>query len=158
MGIHTAAIVLAVLLGGPADRTSAQAATDSIEEAVLAVSDEMTRAGESLDADRLFSFIRDNDKGAIIENGVLFTTKQEALERVKANLAGASSVRYRWKRRFVTVLAPDLALLTAEGESTATAGDGRTFTVPFAQTVVFSRKADGWKAVHAHQSAQRPAR
>ena len=59
-------------------------------------------------------------------------TRQEALERVKGNLRGVSRLEYRWKRRYVTVLARDLALLTAEGESTATTSDGRTFTTPFA--------------------------
>lgn len=44
-------------------------------------------------------------------------TRQEALERVKGNLRGVSRLEYRWKRRYVTVLARDLALLTAEGES-----------------------------------------
>ena len=126
---------------------------DAIEEAVLAVNAEMTQAGESADADRLFSFILETDKGSIIQNGRFFVTRGEALEEVKKNLGRIEAVDYLWTRRFVTVLSPELALLTAEGESTATTVNGETFKTPFAQTMVFVLKQGEWKVLHAHQSS-----
>jgi hypothetical protein len=82
-------------------------------------------------------------------------TRQEALERVRSNLRGISRIQYRWKKQYVKVLSPEVAVLTAEGESTATTTAGDTFTTPFAQTVVFVLEAGSWKAIHAHQSSPR---
>lgn len=127
----------------------------SIEDAVLAVSAEMTRAGEALDADRLFSYMLETDKGSVIQNGLVLATRQEALERVRNNLRGITRIQYNWRRQHVTVLAPQVALLTAEGDSVVTTTAGDTFTAPFAQTVVFVLRAGVWKAIHAHQSSPR---
>ncbi len=132
-----------------------RADTKSIEDAVLAVSAQMTKAGESYDADGLFKHILENDKGSVIQNGVFFGTRQEALDRVRANLRpGSRRIPYQWKRQYVTVLAPDVALLTAEGTVSATAGSGDTVTTPLAQTIVFVLRDGAWKALHAHQSRQ----
>lgn len=127
----------------------------AIEEAVLAVSAEMTKAGEAADADRLFGYMLDTDKVSVIQNGVVMATRQEALERVRENLRGIAAIKYSWKRQYVTVLAPDVAVLAAEGESTATTAAGQTFGSPFAQTIVFVLRDGSWKAIHAHQSAPR---
>jgi uncharacterized protein (TIGR02246 family) len=143
-----------LLVGGLA-ASAAEADTRSIEEAVLAVSAEMTKAAEALDADRLFAYMLDTDKVSVIQNGVVMTTRQEALEQVRSDLRGIAGVQYRWKRQHVTVLSSEAALLAAEGESTATTTAGQTFTTPFAQTVVFVLKEGRWKALHAHQSAPR---
>ena len=147
-------VVLGILLsaaeGGPSDT---RADTKSVEDAVWAVSAEMTRAGEAVDADRLFSHMLETDKGSVIQNGVVLATRQEALERVRSNLRGISKIQYHWKRQYVTVLSPEVAVLTAEGDSTATTTAGNTFTTPFAQTVVFVLRAGGWKVIHAHQSS-----
>lgn len=150
-------IILGILLfvpagGGVAD-TKANA--KSIEDAVLAVSAEMTRAGEAVDADRLFSYMLETDKGSVIQNGVLLATRQEALERVRSNLRGIDKIQYHWKRQSVTVLSAEVALLIAEGDSVVTTSAGDTFTAPFAQTVVFVLRAGSWKAIHAHQSSPR---
>jgi uncharacterized protein (TIGR02246 family) len=111
------------------------------------------RAAEAIDAERLFSFMLDTDKGSVIQNGVFLATREEALQRVKANLRGISKIQYRWKRQHVTALSPDVALLTADGESIATTTAGEVFTTPFAQTVVFVMREGRWKAIHAHQSS-----
>ncbi len=150
-------VALGLLVSAPAGGgvTSAGAESQSVEKMVLAVSAEMTRAGEAADADRLFSYMLETDKGSVIQNGVFLATREEALERVRSNLRGIDKIQYHWKRQHVTVLAPEVALLTAEGESVVTTSTGETFTTPFAQTVVFVRRAGSWKAVHAHQSSPR---
>jgi uncharacterized protein (TIGR02246 family) len=135
--------------------TSGGGDSKSVEEKVLAVSAEMTRAGEAVDADRLFSYMLETDKGSVIQNGVFLATRAEALERVRSNLRGIDKIQYHWKRQHVAVLSPEVALLTAEGESVATTNAGETFTTPFAQTVVFVLRAGSWRAIHAHQSSPR---
>ena len=148
-------ILFVVLLSAAirSGRSDTRADGKSVEDAVLAVHAEMTRAGEAVDADRLFSFMLENDKGSVIQNGVVLATRQEALERVRGNLRGIKSIQYRWQRQDVTVLSPGVALLVAEGESVVTRASGNTFTAPFAQTVVFVLRAGAWKAIHAHQSS-----
>jgi uncharacterized protein (TIGR02246 family) len=157
MGRRSIPTLLGLLLGAAAGGGlfATRAETKSIEDAVLEVSAQMTLAGEAVDADRLFSFMLDTDNGSVIQNGVVMVTRQEALERVRSNLRGISRIQYRWKKQYVKVLSPEVAVLTAEGESTATTTAGDTFTTPFAQTVVFVLEAGSWKAIHAHQSSPR---
>ncbi len=143
------------LVAGGFAASAAGADAKAIEEAVLAVSAEMTKAGEAVDADRLFSYMLDTDKVSVIQNGRVMTTRQEALEQVRGNLRGIAGIRYDWTRQYVNVLSPEVAVLAAEGVSTATTMAGQTFTTPFAQTVVFVLKDDRWKAIQAHQSAPR---
>lgn len=142
-----------ISVGGAASGT--QSGTQAVEAAVLAVHAEMTRAGEAVDADRLFSYMLETDKGSVIQNGELYATRQEALERVRDNLRRVSRVQYRWTRELVSVLSPEVAVLTAEGESTVTTAAGDTFTAPFVQSVVFVMKGGVWRAIHAHQSSPR---
>ena len=148
-----AALVLSASRGGGVSGTQTDAR--AVEAAVLAVHAEMTRAGEAADADRLFSYMLETDKGSVIQNGEILATRQEALERVRENLRGISRIQYRWKRELVTVLSPEIAVLSAEGESIVTTAAGDTFTAPFAQSVVFVLRAGAWKAIHAHQSSPR---
>jgi uncharacterized protein (TIGR02246 family) len=146
-------ISLCVSTGGSA--ADAKADPKSIEDAVLAVNAEMTRAAEAADADRLFGYMLETDKGSVIQNGVVLATRLQALERVKRNLSGISKIQYHWSRQYVTVLSPEVALLIAEGESVVNTTAGDTFTAPFAQTVVFVLRAGEWKVIHAHQSSPR---
>lgn len=148
-------ILAGILLSAGADGrpSAARGNPEAVEAAVMAVSAEMTMAAEAMDADRLFSYMLDTDKGSVIQNGLFLATRQEALERVRTNLRGLSRIRYEWQRQDVTVVSPDAAVLAAEGNVTATTAAGVTFSRPFAQTVVFVRRAGGWKAIHAHQSS-----
>jgi hypothetical protein len=135
--------------GLPASRADSK----SVEEAILAVQADMTKAGEAVDADRLFSYMLDTDKGSIVENGLLLVTREEALAKVKGNLTGIRSLQYRWLRQYVTVLSPESALLVAEGESVVNTNGGLSLSVPFVQSVVFVLRDGDWKAIHAHQSS-----
>jgi uncharacterized protein (TIGR02246 family) len=123
-----------------------------IKTAVLAVSDQMTRAARDLDAERMFSFVLDSTEGPIAQNGTLLMTRAEALERVRAGFQGLRSIDYRWKRRSVTVLGPNAAVLAGDGETVVTTGDGASFSVPFAQTSVFVRRGGVWRLTHGHYS------
>ena len=127
----------------------------AIEEAVLEVNAQMTRAAEERDIDRLFSFMLANDRGSIIQSGNLFPTRDEALATVKRNFQGVAAIKYRWKRQLVTVISPTTVLLVCDGESEVrTAQDPpATFVRAFAQSVLFVLSDGKWKALHAHQSA-----
>lgn len=156
---RTALILSGVLLlaSTNAGLSVSRADSKSVEEAVLAVQAEMTKAAEAVDADRLFGYMLETDKGSLIQGGRILATRQEALERTRGDLVGIQSLQYRWLRQYVTVLSPETALLVSEGESVVTTTSGASFSVPFAQTVVFVLRDGAWKAIHAHQSS-RPVR
>jgi hypothetical protein len=126
---------------------------ETIEQAILAVSAQMTVAGQARDVEGLFGFMLDTDKGSVIQNGIVLLTRSEALEQTRRNMSRISSIGYKWKQQHVTVLSPTVALLVSEGETSAATQDGQSFTGAFAQTVVFVLSGGKWKAIHAHQSS-----
>jgi ketosteroid isomerase-like protein len=130
-------------------------APPEVRKAVLARMAEIQTAAEALDADKVFSFVVENDSGALVQNGRLFLTQEEAWESTRQGFQGLQKVDYRFDKQFVTLLSPTVALATGEGESSATTVDGRTFRTRFAQSVVLVLTDGGWKVFHAHRSFPR---
>jgi ketosteroid isomerase-like protein len=130
---------------------SANART-AIERAVLAANAQATKAAENGDMDALFGYMLDTDKGSVAQNGTLLRTREDARAQVTRGMQGIRSIAYRWSNQYVTVLSPTIALLVADGETTATTADGSTFSAPFAQTDVFVLTDGQWKILHAHRS------
>ncbi len=129
-----------------------------IEEAVLEVNARMTQAGNSLDADKFFTYILDSDKGLIIQDGTLFRTRQEAYNVVKNGFEGLSKAERTYDQTYVTVVSQDVAVLTGTGQTTATLKDGQTVTAPFAVSLVFVLKDGQWKLLQGHYSTPDSAR
>ena len=130
--------------------------TAAIEKAVKETYAEITKAAEAVDAEKLFSFVLDNEKGCLIANGKITLTRQEATEDYKNNSVNTARVDYSMDRQYVTVISPETAVMAAEGRFEATTADGRVFGAPMAQTVVFVLKEDGWKVLHSHTSSPAP--
>ncbi len=147
---------LALPHGGAHADPAGVADAAAIERAVLDVSDQMTAAGEARDAVKLFSYILENDKGVIVQNGSVLQTRSEALAQTQRRLGGLKSIAYRWHERQVTVISPDVALLVAAGESTAVTGQDQSFTTPFVQTLVFVQRQGQWRVLQAHHSTPLP--
>jgi uncharacterized protein (TIGR02246 family) len=127
-----------------------------IEKAVLKIHNQMVRADASLDADEFFSYILDFDKGLIIRDGLMFKTRQEAYEVIKEGYKGISKIKRTYEINHVTVISPQTALLTAQGTSTVTLTDGRTFSGPFALSMIYVLRDGQWKVLHGHYSAPNP--
>ncbi|MBI5380563.1 MAG: nuclear transport factor 2 family protein [Opitutae bacterium] len=127
-------------------------ATAAIEQAVLETNERMIEAANSLDADAFFAYILDSDKGLIIQNGVRFKTRQEALAAVKRGFAGIAKLERRIDDPLITVVSPELAVLTGEGNTVATLADGRVMTRRFAVSLIFQRKDGQWKLLQGHYS------
>ena len=124
----------------------------AIEKAVLETNARMTEAANRLDADAFFDFILETDKGLIIQNGTIFKNRQEALEAVKRGFQGIANMDRRLENPQITVISADLALLVADGTTTATFTSGRTVTSRFAVSLIFMRKDGQWKLLHGHYS------
>lgn len=141
----------------PADTaTPAQTVRDSarasIEKTVLARMADIQKAAEALDPDKVFSFVLENDKGALAQNGKLLLTRKEALENTRQGFQRIEKVAYHFDQQHVTVLSPTVALVTSEGSSSMTLDDGRTLSTRFVQSVVLVLKDGEWKVLHSHRS------
>jgi len=143
-------IVLTAVAQGQPRKNSAP---PEVQKAVLARLAEIQSAAENLDPDKVFSFVMENDAGALAQNGRLFLTRQEALESTKRGFQRLQKIEYRFDQQHVTLLSPTIALATGEGSSTATAEDGGTMSTRFAQSVVFVLTNGEWKVFHAHRSS-----
>ncbi|MBA4388641.1 MAG: hypothetical protein C0404_11720 [Verrucomicrobia bacterium] len=133
-------------------QSSKNATSVDAQKAVLARLAEIQSAAESLDPDKVFSFVLENDAGALAQNGKLFLTRKEALESTKQGFQRLQSVSYLLDEQHVTLLSPTVALVTGEGSSSATLDDGRVFTTRFAQSVVLVLTNGEWKVLHSHRS------
>ncbi len=124
----------------------------NIESAIFDVQAKMKEAGEGRDVDALYNYVLEMDKGVIIEDGRIRWTRQEALNATKQDFQGLKQVSYTYSQKHVTVISPTLALWVGEGTSSATLEDGRQFSVPFAESILFMLKEGQWKVFHAHRS------
>ena len=123
-----------------------------LENEVLKVNAEMVKAAEAKDLEKLFSFVLENDRGAVVQGGIILLTRAEVMESTRNSFQGLVSINYRMDNEYVTALSPTLALLIADGLTTFTLEDGRTISRAFAQSILFSRQDDKWKVLHAHRS------
>jgi uncharacterized protein (TIGR02246 family) len=127
----------------------------AIERAVADRHAQTLEDAERLDLDKAIESILDTDKGAFIRDGELLLTRKDVYEAFKVAYAGLEKQDIEVGRQNVIVLAPDVALLVGEGRSTSTTKDGRTFSFPWAGTVVYVLRDGEWKVIHAHQSVPR---
>jgi uncharacterized protein (TIGR02246 family) len=132
--------------------TSSLEQQQAIEKAVLKTFEQMNQAEINLDADKFFSHILDFDKGLIIQDGQMFKTRREAYETVKVGFEGVSQLKRVYEQKYVTVISPEAALLTASGTSTVTLSDGRVLSGPFAASLVYVLRDGQWKVLHGHYS------
>lgn len=129
-----------------------QPSTPDAEKAVLARLTEIQTAAQNLDPDKVFSFVMQNDHGALAQNGGLYLTREEALETTKQGFQRLRKVSYRFDQQHVTLLSPTVALAVGEGVSSATLEDDRTLDTRFVQSVVFVLTNGEWKVFHSHRS------
>lgn len=128
---------------------------DAIGKAILQIHDKIIAAAEKRDADEMFSYISENDEGAIIQDGQLLT-RQQALETTKKGFAGMTNVHYNFRQRNVKILSPTIAILTGIGDVTVTFESGQSVTSEFANSSVFVLQDGGWKIIHGHHSIPNP--
>lgn len=124
---------------------------NSLEKAILDTHNQLITAAEKLDAETMFSYILDNDKGAIARDGQLMT-RSEAKNQIEQAFTQITGIKYEFQQRNIKLLSPEVALLTAAGTTTSTIKSGESFTSSFANTSVFVLKGDGWKIIHGHHS------
>jgi len=148
---------LALSLAAALPLRAVAAPTDpAVVQAVLDANTRMTEAADRRDTDAFFAGIVDSDETRIIQDGKLFKTRAEAMAAVRAGSQAIAKLERRFDNTHVTTLASGVALLTAEGTSAVTLQDGRTFSGPFAVSLVFVLRDGQWKLFHGHYSLPNP--
>lgn len=140
----------------PASATGPATNQVTAVQAVLAANARLTDAANRLDTGAFFAGIVDSDESRIIQDGKLFKTRAEAMAVVRQGSQGVAKLERRFEDPHVTLLAPDAALLTAEGTTAVTLQDGRTFNNRFAVSLVFVLRDGQWKLFHGHYSLPNP--
>jgi ketosteroid isomerase-like protein len=128
-------------------------ATADSEKAVLKTLERIQNAAEELNADKVFSYVLENDHGALIQNGRMFASRAEALESTRQGLSGLQKVQYRFDQQSISLLSPTVALAVSQGTTSVTTSDGRSFSRPFVQSVVLVLTNGDWKVFHSHRSS-----
>jgi hypothetical protein len=144
------------LASAPASPASAAAGNDNIVQAVLAANTRLTDAANRLDTDAFFAGIVDSDETRIIQDGKLFKTRADAMAAVRQGSQGIARLERSFNDPHVTVLAPSVALLTADGTMAATLSDGRAIERRFAVSLVFVFRDGQWMLFHGHYSLPNP--
>lgn len=148
----TAGLALYAIISASEGQVAKRPDSAESENAVRARLAEIQNAAQKLNPDKVFSFVLENNKGALAQNGRLFLTREEALKSTKQAFSGLQKVEYTFNQQHVTLLSPTIALAVGEGSSSATTSDGRSFSTPFVQSVVVVLTHGEWKVLHAHRS------
>lgn len=147
----SALLIIAAVAVSQGQSSKSPTATE-VQKAVLARLAEIQGAAQALDPDKVFSFVLENDEGALAQNGKLLLTRQEALESTKQGFQGLQKMNYRFDEQHASLLSPTVALAVSKGESSATLNDGRTLSTRFVQSVVLVLTNGEWKVFHSHWS------
>ncbi len=150
------ALAATLLAAWPVIVRAESPADAALVSAVLAANTRLTDAADRLDTDAFFAGIVDSDEIRIIHDGKLFKTRTDAMTAVRQGSQGVVKLERRFDDPHVTVLAPGVALLTAEGTTAATLQDGRTFNSRFAVSLVFVLRDGRWLLFHGHYSLPNP--
>jgi hypothetical protein len=128
-----------------------------VEQAVLDTNRRMTEAVDSLDFDVFFDAFASDTGVTIVQDGEVFGSLDAARAAVEEGYRGVRRVERRYENPTVTVLSSEAALLVSEGPVTVTLMDDRRVSRRFAVSLLFVRRADGWKVLHGHYSTPDPA-
>lgn len=151
------ATLLLLAVAGIVSAAPPVATPAALVQAVLEANDTLTAAANRLDAEAFFALIAESDESRIIQDGRLFTTRAEAIAAFRQGSQGVAKIERRFNDPHVTVLASDVALLTAAGSTALTLQDGRSFESPFAVSLVFVLRDGRWILLHGHFSVPNPA-
>jgi hypothetical protein len=148
--------VTVALIADSQKAPASNAAPPDIEKAILARLNDIQSAGQALDADKVFSFVLENDAGVIAQNGRVFLTRSNALDSLRQSYESfrntGARLDYHFDSQHVTLLSPSIALAIGEGTTSVRSEDGRNTKVPFAQSVLLVLTNGDWKVFHAHYS------
>lgn len=160
MPTYSARIVLMLAAGlvacSTADRAPAAARSDQIAQEVDRRRVGLMTAIEQRDVDQMAGFFSDSPDAAFAGGGSMVTSRREFLARYRDVLGALRAVSIDFGQSKLAILAPDVAVLTAQARVMMTDTTGRTFERRHAWTMVWILEGREWKILHANQSYPAP--
>jgi uncharacterized protein (TIGR02246 family) len=152
-----AAVWGAVLIALAVARVGAAQAVPSPEEQLAPLLDSQLVAANAHDTDRfLRSFLHDSSLVQVFDGVVTRGFDQIRALQLRWWQNGSSDVVYRHLGPpTYLVLTPDVVVVTEPLASQRTGADGKTVSGAFTVTMVWQRRAEGWRVVYQHESLVR---
>ena len=113
------------------------------------------RTGENLDIQELTRAVDDRYKAGFITNGNYFPTFDSLMVGYRQNIRGISGQKINIHKKNITILAADLALISAVGKSQVYLITGGMFSVAIAWTFIYKKINNSWKVIYSHQSGKK---
>ena len=126
-----------------------------IENELETVFEEALKTGENLDADKLIISVDDKYKAGHLVNGVYYSSFDSLMIVFKTGTKNLERQEYDIHKKKITVLAKNLAIISASGNSTIYFYSGGSFNAAFVWTFVYEKTGDEWKVIHSHRSNPR---
>jgi hypothetical protein len=125
-----------------------------IEKEIDAVFMAAIQAAESFDATKLISCVDDRYQAGFISNGVYFTRFDSLANTLNARTPGSVKQHITIQKKKISVIADNIALVSASGVSQIEANGGNPFEVNFCWTFVYQKFNNEWKVIQSHQSGK----
>ena len=149
-------VALSLLLGcQKVQRTVSHPSDVSIHDTIDAVFTASIKDSENLDFSSMTKAVDDKFKSGFIVDGKFYPNFSSLMLARGHELTRLKSQKINIKKKIITVLSPDVALITANGDFTSIAKDGQMRTGDFSWTFVYTLIDDKWNVIHYHQSSLR---
>ena len=123
-----------------------------IEEEIDYIFQDMIKLAENLDYDELNKGVDDSKQAGFIVNGNYYANFDSLMKVMNIGLKGLEGQVISVAKQKITVLAKDIALVTAYGEANINLTDRDPIIRKFFWTFVYMKINDTWLVVQSHQS------
>ena len=126
----------------------------AIEKEIDAVFLKSIKAAESLDVPKLINDVDDSRHAGFIANSNFYSEFNELANILKSREPGSVKQTITVQKKKITVLAENIALVTASGVTQIEINSGNPFSLNFFWTFVYMKNNNEWKVIQSHQSSK----
>jgi hypothetical protein len=112
------------------------------------------KAAESLDVPKLVNCVDDSQHAGFITNGNYYSDFDDIANILKSREPGSVKQNITVIMKKITLLAENIALVTATGTSKIEVNGGNPFNSNFFWTFVYEKINNEWKVIQSHQSSK----
>ena len=112
------------------------------------------KAAESFDVPKLINDVYDSHRAGFIFNGNYFDDFDDIANILKSREPGSVKQVIIVMKKKITVLAENIALVTASGVASVEVNGGNPFNSNFFWTFVYEKINNEWKVIQSHQSSK----
>jgi hypothetical protein len=126
-----------------------------IENELETAFEEALKNGENLDVDKITLSVDDEYKAGHIVNGAYYNSFESLMLIFKSGIQNMDRQEFNIEEKKITVLAKDIAIISAAGKAKIYLNSGESFNAGFAWTFVYKNTNNVWKVIHSHRSSPR---